>query len=90
MSEEECIQWLRAEGFENVMVSTVDPHGEVPEHTHHLETVQVILKGSLTLLDERGETHFNAGDRIHMEPRTRHCAHVGPEGCTFAMAIRAL
>jgi quercetin dioxygenase-like cupin family protein len=39
------------------------------------------LAGSIVFHTEDGDIELTAGDRLDLEPGTRHSATVGPDGC---------
>lgn len=52
------------------------------EHEHDFRKVLVCVRGSIAFQLSGGEViHLGVGDRMVLEPRTRHMAVVGPEGC---------
>ena len=77
MTEQEWLEKLKAEGFSDLRIVPIEM-GEDPEHVHPLHTVNVILSGELTLIDQNGETTYRAGDRYETAPETSHKAKGGP------------
>jgi len=52
------------------------------EHEHDFRKVLVCVRGSIDFhLATGGVIRLGAGERMVLEPHTRHSAVVGPEGC---------
>ena len=77
MTETEWVEKLTQEGFTDLKVQTIDP-GEDPPHTHDQHTVNVILKGELTIIDQDGSKTYLPGDRVETPAGTTHRAKGGP------------
>lgn len=60
-------------------------------HDHPYHKVLYCIRGSIVfVLADSGETYaLVAGDRLDIEPNTRHAAVVGPEGVTCMEAARS-
>lgn len=59
------------------------PGDTYAEHEHLYRKVLVCVRGSIEFRLGGGETiRLAAGDRLVLEPGTRHSAVVGPDGCT--------
>jgi mannose-6-phosphate isomerase-like protein (cupin superfamily) len=56
------------------------------EHTYH--KVLFCLEGSIVFHMDEGDLTMDAGDRLDLEPGTRHGATVGPAGCACIEASR--
>jgi quercetin dioxygenase-like cupin family protein len=54
-------------------------HYGTHEHTFH--KVLFCLAGSIVFHTDEGDLELTAGDRLDLEPGTRHSATVGPDGC---------
>lgn len=88
MDEQEWIQTLETEGFKQVAVCVSVPRTDFPQHTHEHKTVHVILKGSITLEDEKGPLVLKKGERFEIPAGTIHRAYCGEEGCTFVVGTK--
>lgn len=49
----------------SIVKVTIPPHAELPRHYHPVINAGILLKGELTVIDEKGNTlHLKAGDPI--------------------------
>ena len=49
----------------SIVKVTIPPHSELPKHYHPVINTGILLKGELTVVDEKGNTlHMKAGDPI--------------------------
>lgn len=49
----------------SIVKVTIPPHAELPRHYHPVINAGIMLKGELTVIDEKGNTlHLEAGDPI--------------------------
>ena len=49
----------------SIVKVTIPPHSELPKHYHPVINAGILLKGELTVVDEKGNTlHMKAGDPI--------------------------
>jgi quercetin dioxygenase-like cupin family protein len=49
----------------SIVKVTIPPHSELPRHYHPVINAGIMLKGELTVIDEKGNTlHLKAGDPI--------------------------
>ena len=49
----------------SIVKVTIPPHSELPNHYHPVINAGIMLKGELTVIDEKGNTlHLKAGDPI--------------------------
>lgn len=49
----------------SIVKVTIPPHSELPKHYHPVINAGILLKGELTVIDEKGNTlHMKAGDPI--------------------------
>ncbi|MEX0621487.1 MAG: cupin domain-containing protein [Candidatus Woykebacteria bacterium] len=87
MTEKEWLEKLRQEGYTNLEVRTIEP-GEDPEHTHELQTVNVILTGELTIIDEKGTKTFGPGERVETPAGTSHRAKGGNTPGTMIVGVK--
>lgn len=51
------------------------------EHVHAYRKTITCVRGSIRFKMTDGATELGPGDRLVIEPGTRHSAVVGPEGC---------
>ena len=59
-----------------------DPGDTYAEHEHAYRKVLVCVSGSIEFRLSGSRTiRLASGDRLELEPGTRHSAVVGPEGC---------
>lgn len=57
------------------------PHDVYAEHAHPYRKVLVCVSGSIEFRLPDRVIRLGPGDRMVLEPGTRHSAVVGPEGC---------
>ena len=58
------------------------PHDTYAEHSHAYRKVLVCVSGSIEFRLADGRTiRLGPGDRMELQPGTRHSAVVGPSGC---------
>jgi mannose-6-phosphate isomerase-like protein (cupin superfamily) len=57
-------------------------------HEHGFHKVLFCLEGSIVFHTEEGDVGLESGDRLDLDPGTRHAATVGPEGCVCIEATR--
>jgi len=57
-------------------------------HSHGYHKVLFCLDGSITFHLDEGDVELRAGDRLDLEPGTKHAATVGPHGCSCVEASR--
>ncbi len=88
MTQEQWIEQLHTEGFENLSVCPNEPNAEFPEHTHNEHTVHVILRGEFILHEKDGEKILREGERFEIPAGTTHSAKCGREGCTFIVGVK--
>jgi quercetin dioxygenase-like cupin family protein len=88
MNENEWREKLKEEGFSDISIVSFGPDKPLPEHTHEDLTVQVILEGELTLMDQNGSKTMHRGERFESEAGTTHSAKCGPNGCKFIIGIK--
>jgi len=86
-NEKDWIEKLQQEGFTDVHVVTIRP-GEDPQHTHDFDTINVLLDGEITIIDEQGSRTFRAGDRMETPAGTTHRAVNGPTVGRMVVGIR--
>lgn len=86
MTEQQWIDLLKEEGFQNVYVWEDAPDFEYPDHTHEKKTVHVILRGEMALNDHGKIRILKEGDRFDIKSGTTHSAKMGPLGCRYLAA----
>lgn len=64
------------------------PGDRYGEHDHGYHKVLFCLAGSIVFHTPDGDVELRAGDRLDLEPGTRHAATVGADGCTCVEASR--
>jgi quercetin dioxygenase-like cupin family protein len=74
VNQNEWIEKLKAEGFEDVRVCPLPPLEGTPEHTHDEHTVHIILSGNLEISDSQGIHIYQTGDRVEFPAGTIHKA----------------
>ena len=57
-------------------------------HSHAYHKVLFCLRGSITFHLGEGDVTIERGDRLDLDPGTRHAATVGPQGCSCVEASR--
>jgi quercetin dioxygenase-like cupin family protein len=64
------------------------PHDRYGRHDHGFHKVLFCLSGSIVFHTDDGDVELTAGDRLDLEPGTRHAATVGAAGCSCVEASR--
>lgn len=77
------MQSLRARGGD-VRIWGNGPGDTYSGHTHPYTKALVCLDGSITFHTPDGDLELRPGDRLELDPDTRHSATVGPHGCECA------
>jgi quercetin dioxygenase-like cupin family protein len=77
LSEADLIKQLEQEGFQDLGVCRIYKGFDLPEHTHDLHTVHIVLEGELTVVDAHGKKHYKSGDRVEFPSGTTHQAFGG-------------
>lgn len=85
MTEQDYIQELKKEGFQNVQVVHMDAETFLDSHTHNQITAHVILSGELTTEDSSGVQIFKPGDKVFFPAGTTHTARIGNQ--PFSMIV---
>jgi len=88
MNEQQWIEKLEAEGYRDLTVFTNGADAVFGEHTHHVTTVHVILKGALITQENGQERVIKQGERFEFPAGTTHTAKCGPDGCTMIVGIK--
>lgn len=88
MTKTEWMNTLTEEGYVHLNVCSMEQETDFGEHTHDTSTVHVILRGSLTMTDEKGPVTINPGERFNIQAGTTHTAKCGPEGLEMIVGIK--
>lgn len=88
MTEQQWMETLKKDDYRNLTVCTNPPNTDFGTHTHHEQTVHVILKGTLTLVEHNESKTLCTGDRFEIPSGTTHHASCGPDGCTMIVGIK--
>ena len=83
MTEKELAAQLQREGFSHTYIWEDEPQKRYPEHTHPLQTANVILNGEVTITMQGKSNTYRAGDRCDIPANTVHSAMMGPRGCRY-------
>jgi quercetin dioxygenase-like cupin family protein len=83
MTQEAWESQLKSEGFSDLAVHTFPPNMRFGVHTHEEDSVHIMLKGELTLIETGDPMVFREGDRINIPAGTTHDAYAGADGFTF-------
>jgi quercetin dioxygenase-like cupin family protein len=63
-------------------VFELDPHAELPTHSHHNEQIGMLMRGSVTFRTDQGETEVGPGETWVIPGGEEHGGVAGPEGAT--------
>lgn len=81
-------QKLAQEKFGEVWVRT-EPAGFTYEpHTHPVDTVYIVISGSMVTHTEGVAREVRPGDRWDVPKHAVHDSTIGPEGCTYLTGIK--
>jgi mannose-6-phosphate isomerase-like protein (cupin superfamily) len=83
-----ALEVFRAEGCSAPRSWGNGPGDAYGPHAHDFHKVLFCLDGSITFHLAGGNVELGPGDRLDIEPRTKHAATVGPNGCTCVEASR--
>jgi len=61
-------------------VVEIEPHAELPEHSHENEQLGIVLRGAVTFRIGREERTLQSGDAWNIPSHTPHFVKAGPEG----------
>lgn len=87
-TREDALAAFSAEGCSSPRSWRNGPGDRYGEHDHGYHKVLFCLAGSIVFHTRDGDVELTAGDRLDLEPGTRHAATVGPDGCTCVEASR--
>ncbi|MEK7146545.1 MAG: cupin domain-containing protein [Patescibacteria group bacterium] len=88
MNEQEWIEKLTAEGWQNVAVCPNEANKFFEEHTHDQSTVHVILQGQIDLIEGEEVVTLKEGDYFEIPAGTTHRCKAGPEGVSFIVGFK--
>jgi mannose-6-phosphate isomerase-like protein (cupin superfamily) len=77
---DEALAAFRSEGCSPPRSWGNGPGDAYGRHEHDYHKVLFCLVGSIVIHTDGGDVELRAGDRLDLEPGTRHAATVGPEG----------
>ena len=72
---------FRSEGCSAARFWGNAPGDRYGPHDHPFHKVLFCLAGSIVFHTDEDDIELTAGDRLDLEPGTRHSATVGPDGC---------
>ena len=79
---------FEAEGCSAPRFWSNGPGDRYARHDHAFHKVLFCLSGSIVFHTGDRDVELRAGDRLDLEPGTRHAATVGAEGCACVEASR--
>ena len=79
---------FEAEGCSSPRSWQNGPGDRYGRHEHPFHKVLFCLSGSIVFHTDDGDVELTAGDRLDLEPETRHAATVGAAGCSCVEASR--
>ena len=79
---------FRAEGCSPARSWGNRPGDAYGSHSHGYHKVLFCLSGSIVFQTDEGDLELRPGDRLDLEPGTRHAATVGPDGVECVEASR--
>lgn len=88
MTKEEWEQKLKNEGYTHVVTHIDSPSVYYVDHEHPVDTVHVVLTGTLTVRMNDQTKVYNPGDCLYLAKHVIHDGAVGPNGCTFLTGIK--
>lgn len=89
MTEQEWIDLITKEGYQDVRVCPINTSGEISKpHTHDQHTVHVIIDGQLTMTDEQETVTLHKGDRFEIPAGTTHTVQTPHDGCQLLVGVR--
>lgn len=78
---ESAQRWFDEQGLDARIWSN-DPGFRYDDHSHGYHKILFCLAGDIVFHTDDADIHLRPGDRLDVEPGTRHAATVGPEGVT--------
>ncbi len=85
---DDALAAFRAEGCSGPRPWANAPGDTYGWHEHGYHKVLFCLRGSIVFHLREGDVELAAGDRLDLEPGTRHAATVGPDGVGCVEASR--
>ena len=79
---------LRQHGYLEVVDRRMEPSSFSPEHAHEFDARVLILEGEMTIIGNRAEQTYRAGDTFAMNAGRRHAQQGGPQGVQFLVGRR--
>jgi quercetin dioxygenase-like cupin family protein len=79
---------LRAEGYHEILVKTVEAGLVIDLHSHPYDVLALVLEGEATIDCGSGPRTFRPGDILEVAADQPHTEHYGPEGYTFMLGRR--
>jgi quercetin dioxygenase-like cupin family protein len=79
---------LKAEGFPEIRVNSMEPNRHNAEHEHAFDVLALVLEGDITLTVEGRARTYRAGDEFSMKAGCKHIEDVGPEGVKYLVGRR--
>ncbi len=79
---------LKADGFLEVEIKSLDPRPANGEHGHHFCVRGVVLDGAFIVTQANQEVTYRAGDVFFVPNGDLHCEAVGPEGARILVGRR--
>lgn len=83
MEQDNFVNQLNREGFEEIVTVVREPHGGMGLHCHDFEAKALIIHGELRLLIDEIEHTYRVGDVFHLKAGLRHAESYGPEGVKY-------
>ena len=77
----DAVSAFEAEGCSPPRFWANGPGDRYGRHDHTFQKVLFCLSGSIVFHTHEDDIELTAGDRLDLEPGTRHSATVGPDGC---------
>ena len=88
MNETEFTEMLRAEGYEGPEDFAMKPNEVSSRHDHDVDTVLLILEGSIVIAKPSGDVTCNVGDTVSYPAGEFHSEKAGPNGVKLVYGWR--
>lgn len=80
---------LTKEGYGELWVHTDEPGFVYEAHAHPVDTVHVILQGSMSVwIGGDPVVEFHTGDRLDIPKHVPHSATIGQNGCVYIIGVK--
>jgi quercetin dioxygenase-like cupin family protein len=79
---------LRAEGYDEILVKTVEAGLVIDLHSHPYDVLALVLDGDAQIDCGAGPRTYRAGDILEVAGGQPHTEHYGPRGYTFLLGRR--